>query len=60
VTVPRSEDNAEPSVPAHELPGLIKALRKDMKAAANNLEFEEAGALRDRINELEERRLRLG
>jgi excinuclease ABC subunit B len=60
VTVPKSEDNAEPSVPAHELPGLIKALRKDMKAAANNLEFEEAGALRDRINELEERRLRLG
>jgi excinuclease ABC subunit B len=60
VTVPRSEDNAEPSVPAHELPGLIKALRKDMKAAANNLEFEEAGALRDRINELEERRLRFG
>jgi excinuclease ABC subunit B len=60
VTVPRSEDNAEPNVPAHELPGLIKALRKDMKAAANNLEFEEAGALRDRINELEERRLRFG
>jgi excinuclease ABC subunit B len=60
VTVPKSEDNAEPSVPAHELPGLIKALRKDMKAAANNLEFEEAAALRDRINELEERRLRLG
>ena len=60
VTVPRSEDNAEPSVPAHELPALIKALRREMKAAAKALEFEEAAALRDRINELEERRLRLG
>jgi len=60
VTVPRADDNAEPDVPAHEVPVLIKALRKEMKAAAKDLEFERAAELRDRIGELEERRLRLG
>ena len=39
---------------------LIKALRSEMKAAAKDLEFERAADLRDRINELEERRLRFG
>ncbi|MCP4036109.1 MAG: excinuclease ABC subunit UvrB [bacterium] len=60
VTVPRSQELSEPEVPAHELPVLIKALRRDMAAAAKNLEFEHAADLRDRINELEDRRLRLG
>ncbi|MCP5039377.1 MAG: excinuclease ABC subunit B, partial [bacterium] len=60
VTVQRSDEMVEPEVPAHELPVLIKALRKEMKAAAKNLEFERAADLRDRINELEERRMRLG
>jgi excinuclease ABC subunit B len=60
VTVPRSDQLAEPEVPAHEVPVLIKALRKEMKAAAKDLEFERAADLRDRINDLEERRLRLG
>ena len=60
VTVPKSDQLAEPHVPAHELPVLIKALRSEMKAAAKDLEFERAADLRDRINELEERRLRFG
>ncbi|MBW2724524.1 MAG: excinuclease ABC subunit UvrB [Deltaproteobacteria bacterium] len=60
VTVPRSHELAEPEVPAHELPVLVKALRKEMKAAAKDLEFERAADLRDRIKELEERRLKLG
>jgi excinuclease ABC subunit B len=60
VTVPRSDQLAEPDVPAHEIPVFIKALRKEMKAAAKDLEFERAAELRDRINDLEERRLRLG
>jgi len=60
VTVQRSDELAEPEVPSHELPILIKALRKEMKAAARELDFERAAELRDRINELEDRRLRLG
>ena len=60
VTVPRSDQLAEPDVPAHEIPVFIKALRSEMKAAAKDLEFERAAELRDRINDLEERRLRLG
>ncbi len=60
VTVPRSQELAEPEIPAHELPVFVKALRAEMKAAAKDLEFERAADLRDRINELEERRLRLG
>ena len=60
VTVPKSDQLAEPDVPAHELPVFIKALRSEMKAAAKDLEFERAADLRDRINDLEERRLRLG
>ena len=60
VTVQRSDEMVEPEVPAHELPVLLNALRKEMKAAAKELEFERAAELRDRINELEERRLRLG
>ncbi len=60
VTVQRTDELAEPDVPSHELPVLIKALRKEMKGAAKDLEFERAAELRDRINDLEDRRLRLG
>ena len=42
-------------IPPHELPGLIKALRKEMTAAAKKTEFERAAELRDRISELEKR-----
>jgi excinuclease ABC subunit B len=60
VTVDRPDEDAEPEPPAHELPVLIAALTKEMRAAARELEFERAGELRDRIKELEARRLRLG
>jgi len=60
VTVPRSSERAEPELPSHEIPMLLEALRKQMRQAAKDLEFEQAADLRDRIKELEERRLRLG
>ena len=40
------------SIPKDELARLIKELEKQMKDAANNLEFEKAALLRDRIVEL--------
>ncbi|HEY8347435.1 MAG TPA: excinuclease ABC subunit UvrB [Symbiobacteriaceae bacterium] len=42
--------------PKHEIPKLIERLRKEMKEAAKNLEFERAAELRDLIIELEKRR----
>lgn len=40
-------------VNVNELPAMIEQLRKDMRAAASKLEFEQAAAMRDRIIELE-------
>jgi excinuclease ABC subunit B len=44
---------------AAELPRLIRQLKKEMKQGAENLEFERAAQLRDRIRELEEKELAL-
>lgn len=41
-------------VPPDELPRLLADLRRDMMQAADQLEFEEAAKLRDRIKKLEE------
>lgn len=41
--------------PAHELPDRISALRREMMDAAERLEYERAGELRDRIKRLERR-----
>jgi excinuclease ABC subunit B len=62
VTVPRRGERRgkEEEIPAHELPELIASLRREMRAAAKELEFERAAELRDRIRELESERLRLG
>ncbi len=50
---PEEYDAAVPAgMPPDELLRLIKALEREMKAAAKNLEFEKAAALRDRIVEL--------
>jgi excinuclease ABC subunit B len=40
-----------------ELPAYIEQLEKAMRAAAKRLEFERAAELRDRIGELEKRRI---
>ncbi|MBN1282764.1 MAG: excinuclease ABC subunit UvrB [Proteobacteria bacterium] len=42
-----------------EIPALIKKLRSQMLAHAKRLEFEEAARLRDRVSELEDRRVGL-
>ncbi|HPX60836.1 MAG TPA: excinuclease ABC subunit UvrB [Deltaproteobacteria bacterium] len=42
-----------------EIPGLIRKLRKQMLAAAREMEFEKAAELRDRIKQLEEIELAL-
>ncbi len=43
-------------VPTRELPALIERLRKEMRAAAKELDFERAAELRDALIELESRR----
>jgi len=47
-------------VPPHELPALLKSLRKEMDKAAKKQEFERAAELRDKIRRLEDAELRLG
>ena len=59
VTVPTRPER-EDAIPAHEVPQLIDSLRREMGEAAKALEFERAAALRDRIQDLERERLRLG
>ncbi|MBJ22351.1 MAG: excinuclease ABC subunit B [Deltaproteobacteria bacterium] len=59
VTVPRAEEKVEPGLPRHEIPALIERLRKEMREAARELEFERAAELRDRVKALESERIRL-
>ena len=47
-------------IPIHEIPELIAGLKREMRDAAKSLEFERAAEFRDRIEELESNRLRLG
>ncbi|MBW2273593.1 MAG: excinuclease ABC subunit UvrB [Deltaproteobacteria bacterium] len=58
VTVPTARERGESELPAHEIPALVEALRAQMREAARELEFERAADLRDRIQALEEERLR--
>ncbi len=59
VTVPTAAE-ADDRIPPHELPRKIEVLRREMREAAKQLEFERAADLRDRIRALEGQRLRLG
>jgi excinuclease ABC subunit B len=56
-TVPSRDDRAAEYIPREEIPALVARLDKEMRAAAKGLEFEKAAALRDRIADLERRRL---
>ncbi len=58
-TVPSVSDAREDYVPVKEIPLLIQKLRKEMKDAAERLEFERAAELRDRIQHLEENELKM-
>ena len=46
-----------PDFPLEEIPDILLALRKEMHAHSDALEFEKAAAVRDRIKELEELQL---
>jgi excinuclease ABC subunit B len=56
-TVPRLDDRQVEYIPREEIPALVAQLDKEMRVAAKRLDFEEAAALRDRIADLERRRL---
>lgn len=57
-TVPAAPDVEEAGrVTQEELPAYIEQLEKEMRAAAKRLEFERAAELRDRIREMENRRI---
>jgi excinuclease ABC subunit B len=59
-TVPAVSDIKEEYVPVKDIPQVIQKMTKEMKEAASRLEFEHAADLRDRIQKLEEMRLRIG
>ena len=59
-TVPVAAEKQASYVPPHELPGLIKSLRKEMEKASKKMDFEKAAGLRDRIRELEEQEIKIG
>jgi excinuclease ABC subunit B len=50
-----TEEALQATVPLEALPELITQLEDKMKAAAKNLEFEEAATLRDRIRQLRQK-----
>ncbi len=45
------------TIPREKIPSVMAMLEKEMRAAAKRLEFEKAAEIRDRIRELEKRRL---
>jgi len=54
-----AESSEEYGVSPKDIPKLIKKLRKEMLAAAKELEFEKAAELRDRVKKLEDMELAL-
>ncbi|GAM09224.1 uvrABC system protein B [Geobacter sp. OR-1] len=57
--LPLAAETDEEYLPLASIPRTIKGLRKEMLAAAKDLEFEKAAELRDRIKKLEEMELKL-
>ena len=58
-TIPLAAEDEEEYRSARDIPRLVKSLRKEMLAAAKELDFEMAAQLRDRIRKLEDADLRL-
>jgi len=56
-TVPVVSEDREDYIPPSEIPQLIKGLKTEMKRAADELDFERAAELRDRIQKLQETEL---
>jgi excinuclease ABC subunit B len=59
-TIPTVADVEEGYIPVKEISSVIQKLKKEMKEAANRLEFERAAEIRDKIHRLEEMGLKLG
>lgn len=57
VTIPVAKEKQKEFIEPHQIPLLIKQLRKKMKEAASRLDFEEAAEIRDRIKVLQEEEL---
>lgn len=55
--IPLLAEGEEEYIPDDEIPGLIRSLETEMRAAAKRYEFEKAAVLRDRIKELKDRDL---
>jgi excinuclease ABC subunit B len=58
-TIPVAGESQEEYIPLEKIPQLTKKLRKEMLAAAKELNFEKAAELRDRIKKLEQAELAL-
>lgn len=53
-TVPAVREDEPDYIPPDEIPRIVKALKKEMKEAADRLDFEEAARVRDRIKAIAE------
>ncbi|NIO04869.1 MAG: excinuclease ABC subunit UvrB [Proteobacteria bacterium] len=58
LTVPLVAEPEAAYVPLNAIPETVEKLKKEMKEAAERLEFERAAELRDRINHLQQRELK--
>ena len=59
MTIPIAADEKEAYAAGKDIPKLVKKLKKEMLAAAKNLEFEKAAGIRDRILDLEKAELEI-
>ncbi len=59
VTIPMAAEKEADYVTSGELPKMLEDLKREMKQAADKLEFERAAQLRDRIRELQQLELAL-
>src|SRR6266567_3429976 len=58
-TIPVAAEAFEEYVPVEKIPQMVKRFRKEMLAAAKELNFEKAAELRDRVKKLEDMELAL-
>jgi excinuclease ABC subunit B len=57
-TVPAVREDQAEYIPPDEIPRIVKALKKEMKEASEQLDFERAAEIRDKIKSISEEELR--